>query len=337
MSPADRVVRVAVDALADRPERTFSYRVPADVDVPAPGSLVLVPYGRRVALGYVMEGEAGPAEADLKEIEAVVSRPMLTPDLLVLAEAIAAYYRAPVGTTLAAMLPPGLESRLSRTWEVLDPGALPPGLAGAAVAGETAVAMRPSCARHPDEDAMPGWSACAARARSDRIGSSDRPRHHRGASASLRPLAGDAEPPRRAPVQRALLDALGTEERTMAELADLLGTDASSLLGPARRLVALGRAEMDWRIVERSPLAHRAEQPDLRGNLAAEQRTAVDAIGALRPGGELLLQGVAASGKTDVYLAAAVETIAAGRSVDHRGSGDEPRPPDRRSTAGHDR
>ena len=61
----------------------------------------------------------------LKAVEAVVSAPMLTPDLLALAEDIATYYRAPIGTTLAAMLPPGLESRLVRRWVVEDPARCP--------------------------------------------------------------------------------------------------------------------------------------------------------------------------------------------------------------------
>ena len=101
----------------------------------------------------------------------------------------------------------------------------------------------------------------------------------------------------------------------MAELAEALDMQPAALLAPARRLVALGRAELDWRTVERSPLAHRAETPNLRHELAEEQLAALDAIGALEPGHELLLQGVAASGKTDLYLAATFETLAAGRDV----------------------
>jgi len=101
------VVRVAVDAVADRPERTFSYRLPRALADAEPGSLLLVTYGRRLALGYLLPGE-GDADAgsELREVEGIVSAPMLTPDLLELAERIAAYYRAPVGTTVAAMLPP---------------------------------------------------------------------------------------------------------------------------------------------------------------------------------------------------------------------------------------
>ena len=117
MAPAGRDVRVAVEALADRPERTFSYRLPpssADAGAGLPAARpVRAAAGARLRAGR--RGRATPA-GELKPVEAVVSAPMLTPDLLALAEEIAVYYRAPIGTTLAAMLPPGLESRLARRW-----------------------------------------------------------------------------------------------------------------------------------------------------------------------------------------------------------------------------
>jgi primosomal protein N' (replication factor Y) len=299
-----RPVRVAVEAVADRPERTFTYELPSDLGEAGPGSLLLVPYGRRLALGYLMPGtpEATP-DATIRAVEAIVSEPMLTADLLALAHEIAVYYRAPIGMTLAAMLPPGLESRLSRRWHVELPDELPDELAGSA-----------------DED---GWITDAAvQRRAPRRGRAAWvERLRRGGILkphwSLRPpevsarrvrilraLPGPAELPRRAPVQRALLEALAGGERTMPELAESLGTDASALLAPARRLVALGRAELDWRTVDRDPLAHRVETIDPRHDLAAEQARALASIRALPPGGELLLEGVAASGKTDVYLAA---------------------------------
>ena len=314
MTSPGRAIRVAVDALADRPERTFSYIVPAELEMPAPGSLLLVPYGRRLALGYLLAIETSTLDGELKPIEAVVSSPMLTPDLLALAEEIAAYYRAPIGTTLAAMLPPGLESRLVRRWELLVPAGLPAGLADAVgtdgrIADATLMRFAPRRGRAAWLERLrrsgairSEWSLRAAEVN---------PRRMR----VLRPVAGDAEPRRRAPMQRALLDALGGNEHTMTELAEALEMEPAALLAPARRLVALGRAELAWRIVERSPLAHRPETPDLRHELAAEQIAALDVAAALPAGGELLLQGVAASGKTDVYLAATLETVKAGRDV----------------------
>lgn len=314
MTSRSRPVRVAVDALADRPERTFTYLLPPTPEEPAPGSLLLVPYGRRLALGYLLPGETDPAGGDLRPVEAVVSGPMLTPDLLALAEEIAAYYRAPVGTTVAAMLPPGLESRIQRRWTVLRPEEIPADLGDAVAEGyeiTDAALMRAAPRRGRGAWIERLRRAGAMRATWSLRGPDVSPRRVR----VLRPLRDAAEPPRRAPLQRALLEALDGRERTLPELADAMGAEPATLLGPARRLAATGRVELDWRIVERSPVAHRPVPAALRHELADEQVAALEAVGALPDGGALLLEGVAASGKTDVYLAATQETLASGREV----------------------
>jgi len=314
MSAEPRRVRVAVEALADRPERTFTYRLPDEVGEAAPGALVLVPYGRRLALGYVLPGDEDASAAELRDVEAIVSEPMLTLELLELAEAIAAYYRAPIGTTLAAMLPPGLESRLVRRWAVPAAQELPHELQGLVDAdGFIADA---TLQRRAPKRGRAAWIDRLRRGGVIRADWSLRPPETRERRVRvLRAVPGDAEPPRRAPLQRALLEALAGGERTMPELAEALETEPGSLLAPARRLVAIGRAELDWRTVQRDPLAHRPTRQELRHALAGEQRAALEAIDRLDPGGELLLEGVAASGKTDVYLAAIRETLDAGRSA----------------------
>ncbi|MGH2455890.1 MAG: hypothetical protein ACRDHD_06495, partial [Candidatus Limnocylindria bacterium] len=156
MAAVDRSVRVAVDAIADRPERTFTYRLPAALGAAEPGSLVLVPYGHRLALGYLLAGEPEPPQdgQEMREVEAVVSAPMLTPDLLALAEEVAAYYRAPVGTTLAAMLPPGLESQLQRRWAVDSSAELPGELLAAATEGQVSHA---ALLRHAPRRGREAW------------------------------------------------------------------------------------------------------------------------------------------------------------------------------------
>jgi primosomal protein N' (replication factor Y) len=309
-----RAVRVAVEALADRPERTFSYLLPDALGPAEPGSLVLVPYGQRIALGYVLPG---PAEADveaMREVEAIVSAPMLTPDLLALAEEIAAYYRAPIGVTLAAMLPPGLESRLTRRWLVLRAEDLPAEVAASVDAeGRVSDAL---LQRHAPRRGRAAWVDRLRRSGAIRAAwTLEPPEITPRRIRVLRALPGVGELPRRAPLQRALLDALGAEEKTLPDLADELGVSATSLLSPARRLVALGRAELDWRLVERDPLAHRRTVADASHELAAEQLRALDAIRRVPAGGELLLEGVAASGKTDVYLAAIQHALAAGTTA----------------------
>jgi primosomal protein N' (replication factor Y) len=65
----------------------------------------------------------------------------------------------------------------------------------------------------------------------------------------------------------------------------------------------------------RDPLSHRSPGQTTATDLAPEQASAIRAIADLAPGGELLLEGVAASGKTDVILASVEATLASGRDA----------------------
>jgi len=309
-----RVAAVAVDALADRPERTFSYLLPEALGEPAPGSLVLVPYGNRLALGYLVDVQPGEDQPGaLKAVEAVVSEPMLTPELLALARDLAVYYRAPIGGTLAAMLPPGLESRLRRRWRLLDPAQLPAGLAETAELDEDGLLDDAELLRFAPVRGAPAWVERLRRSRAIAAAWRLQPAEVRPQRVrTLRRLRGERPALRRAPLQRAILEALGDVPVDLPQLADVLGVPAGSLLAPARRLAASGHAALEWREVTRDPLAHRESASGLRADLALEQVQALEAIGRLAPGGELLLEGVAASGKTDVYLAAIAEVIERG-------------------------
>ena len=308
---AEETVRVAVEALADRPERAFSYRLPPELGRPAPGSLLLVPYGRRLALGYLLPGtpEAEPG-IELRSVEAVVSAPMLTPDLLVLAEEIAAYYRAPLGTSIAAMLPPGLESRLARRWTAPDPTVLPEplrlALAGSEEIADSALkrALGTQWSKAADGLRRAGqlvarWSLRPPEVQARRV-------------RVLRALPLEDPSTRGAPLQRAILEALREREVSIADLAAEIGVAPGSVLAAAHRLVARGAAALEWQTVERDPLAHRAIALPRAHRLAAEQVEALDRIDAMGSGGELLLEGVAAAGKTDVYLAAIAGVLADG-------------------------
>ncbi|MEP7040885.1 MAG: primosomal protein N' [Chloroflexota bacterium] len=307
---AQRTVRVAVEALADRPERAFSYRLPPELGDPAPGSLLLVPYGRRLALGYLLPGtvDAEPG-IELRAVEAVVSAPMLTSDLLTLAEEISVYYCAPLGATIAAMLPPGLESRLERRWSSPDPSSLPGAVRAALSSSDelTDAALKRILG--------PRWSAAAdGLRRSGALAASWslRPPELRARRVrTLRRLSEAATSARPAPLQRTILDVLGAEPRSLPDLAQEIGVEPASLLAAGRRLVARGAAAMEWQTIERDPRAHRPTEAARDHELADEQRVALARVGALPAGGELLLEGVAAAGKTDVYLAALAGVLGA--------------------------
>ena len=304
--PGGALVRVAVDAQVDRPERTFTYRLRAR-DEADPGSLLLVQYGARLALGYLLEGEPDPVQ-EAVVVEAVVSGPVLTPDLLALAEAVAVRYRAPIGLTLAAMLPPGLESRLQRRWEVLDGE----GLGVPTLAGETVTEGQ---LRSLGVPVTSRWIEARRRAGAIRAAWRLRPPTSGPRSVWMvrrRALEGR---PVRGRVQVALLEALRDGEGTLPELAKRLGRSPGSLLTATRSLEAAGWVDLEPVADRRDPLEHRQPGAARAEHLVGEQMAALDAIRALSPGAELLLEGVAASGKTDVILAAVEAAVADGTSA----------------------
>ena len=303
--PDGALVRVAVDAQVDRPDRTFTYRLGTE---PAPpGALVLVPYGRRLALGWVLDGEPSPVE-NASEVEAVVAAPLLPADLLALAEAVSVRYRAPIGTTLAAMLPPGLTSRLERRWEVQDPAAagLPEVEVGNMLTERQLGGGKPLTERQIAAWRRSGVVRAAWRLRPPTAG----PRRVRTVRRAL-------EPAGRAPgqLQRAILAVVGDTEVTLPELSARIGREPRAVSAATGRMAANGWVALGWAVVRRDPLGHRAAGKPPITDLAPEQDAAVRAIAALEPGGELLLEGVAASGKTDVVAAAVMAALGRGRDA----------------------
>ncbi len=101
------------------------------------------------------------------------------------------------------------------------------------------------------------------------------------------------------------------QQALLASLPRFTGPDTAAL----RRLEARGLVAIEQRVVRRAPVhvSVGAERP--QPALTADQQAAVTAIGAATPGEPLLLHGVTGSGKTEVYLRAAEETLARGRSV----------------------
>ncbi len=160
------------------------------------------------------------------------------------------------------------------------------------------------------------------------VPASTRPRHQRyaaltpsGREAAARLAAGErveGAPP--GPRQRALLDELLTPGHDGAEatarLADRHGASAVS------GLVKRGWLELEVRVVDRRPLAGRADP--LRGSrppgseLEAQQAAVVEVIHAAidaRRHETILLEGDTASGKTAVYAEAIGHALDAGRGA----------------------
>ncbi|MGM0553972.1 MAG: primosomal protein N' [Pseudomonadota bacterium] len=107
MAPPDRIARIALDRPLDR---LFDYRIPAGLEL-APGQRVRVPFGRRDAIGLVIEqaAESDLASTRLRNLHAPLEEhPLLSPTLLELLRFGARYYHHPLGEALLGALPPAL-------------------------------------------------------------------------------------------------------------------------------------------------------------------------------------------------------------------------------------
>jgi primosomal protein N' (replication factor Y) len=100
---------VAVNSPGSR--STFCYAVPPGLNINA-GQAVWVPFGSRVIQGIVLRISDEPSVEETKEIAGIVTDfPSLSPIQIKLAQWISERYFAPLFDALALMLPPGFERR----------------------------------------------------------------------------------------------------------------------------------------------------------------------------------------------------------------------------------
>jgi len=115
----------------------------------------------------------------------------------------------------------------------------------------------------------------------------------------------------RSPRQRALLEQLQRAGGALAQ--DLLGDGAGDVRGAIQRLAARGLVEScDLVVAPRIEQGKAGEGPALNEGQSSAVAAVTDAFGRFEP---YLLDGVTGSGKTEVYIALARQTVAAGRQV----------------------
>src|SRR5580658_1142591 len=104
-------------------DRTFTYAV-REGQSPQRGSRVIVPFRNEKLIGVVTGlTEQPPAEFEVRHLEAVLDdEPLLSEQLLSLAEWMAQYYLAPLGEVLRGMLPLTAEVRRTVSYRITDAG-----------------------------------------------------------------------------------------------------------------------------------------------------------------------------------------------------------------------
>lgn len=328
--PIENLVQVAVLAALREP---LTYRVPPGLNVRL-GQRVQVPLGNRKAVGIVLEPIAGVAPGiRVREILKVLdNEPVLTPELLTLGLWIAEYYLAPVGEVFRAMLPLRAETRRERFLRLTEKGRerlheLESNLL-AEVRGSEEARLLSVVAKGADSGGVNVTSlprrfpGRAAQLIQDAVGKGfveileARRERARQEVWSVR-LAGTSLPerrPRLSPVARRILDALDRDGS--AEDHRQLLKASRATLAHLRRLTSNGLIELAAR--ERGSDGSAAENGFVVHNLTSEQTNALNELEHLleaRKFEPVLLHGVTASGKTEVYLRLISRCLAQGRSA----------------------
>lgn len=104
----------------------FDYSVPPAMEKDIhPGALVVVPFGKQVVQGIVVEQVEIPAVEETREITAVLDTlPVLTPAQLELGAWISHNTLNPLASCLDAMLPPGISQHADTLYSLSEmPGA----------------------------------------------------------------------------------------------------------------------------------------------------------------------------------------------------------------------
>ena len=310
--------------------RQLTYAVPSELtETVGLGSVVLVPVQQRLVTGFVV-AEDPPAgdlsERAIREISQLIDGALLSPEIVQLCHFLAEYYLAPLGSALAAALPPGVHITSRRR---VRRGTKPP-----------ADGLDPLSQRLIDE-----VSAAAAPLT---VTTLKRRLGGRGLEAALRRLsqAGaidvqpdlqDASVSQRMRQTVQLIDPRPAEEvaaelsRAPRQAACVTALAAAGGRLPKQQLVEDGYGYAILQALQRRGIVDTVDEQVIRDPLAnltnldapdlvptQDQQAALDTVSAAVEKSDstpILLRGVTGSGKTLVYLRAIEHALSLNRSA----------------------
>jgi len=322
---------VAVNSPGSR--STFCYAIPPGLNISA-GQAVWVPFGTRVIQGIVLRLSDEPSVEETKEIAGIVTDfHLLSPIQIKLAQWISEHYFAPPFDALALMLPPGFERRAITCFQLTDSQ-----LDLSSLTLEQRQALH--IMREKKKMSLPEMEEAIGKRKARQITDQllDRQLITKTLElekAKIKPkmlpyikLIADREEieaararldKSRAYKQAELLDFLTgqTQPISISELKKRLNCSPATIKAlEIRHLVSVER-----RRVRRDPLSHLSFTTSPPPVLTSSQQTAWESIqdvivGKSRQSGSppvFLLFGVTGSGKTEIYLRALAQVIAAGK------------------------
>ncbi|MBG0779526.1 MAG: primosomal protein N', partial [Desulfotignum balticum] len=304
---------------------SFVYAVPDYLsDICRPGMRVLVPFGKRRVTGYLLKGRKDSGDYIAKKILDVLDdHPLFPENEIPFFRWVANYYMHPLGETIKAALPTGLDRRdvaHVRTTEqgrtaLDDPGLSPVESRILTLADTRQGISRKQLFNTVDSPTLrsllkkmqdSGWLSVTAVLKKE------------AASARLEKFISPGDDPpdpgRKLSLKRQQILSI------VAEKKEISLTALRSRVPTAPRLVKLlaqdGRVTVTQRRVCRDPFGDPVE-PDTPPDLTSEQANAVNTVLNHLDQGFVpyLLAGVTGSGKTEIYLRLAADAVARGKSA----------------------
>jgi primosomal protein N' (replication factor Y) len=323
--------------LAPSAKSVFHYHLPDGMENIGPGNLVVVPFGPQKVQGVVLGSIPRPEVPETRAVEGLLDPlPVLTPFQLHLAKWMANYYRATLDSCLSAMLPPGLARHAEGLYELADENFKPEKQVQARLikllrerealrTGQIRTAFGPvEWEREAERLVRSG----VLRRRSVLPPPSVRPKKirmvqlavsRREAEAVVASLQSDGISASRRPAARRrarVLEAILAEGRPLA--VEWVYASSNAKLEDVKWLAEAGWADLVYEEMMRDPLSGKsfaaAEPPVLTSEQEAVLGMIRTAFGQHRAE-RFLLFGITGSGKTEVYLRAAAETVERGRQA----------------------
>jgi primosomal protein N' (replication factor Y) len=322
----------------------FDYAIPPELAGQVGlGSLVTAPFGKQTVQGVVMELLDAPSVADTKPLESLLDpRPVLTVPQMELAKWMSAHYLQPLAAIIGMMLPVGLSQQADTLFDIRYSDIDNSNIELSNIASRLVKLIQEKGAlrgrqidRHfakvdwrPSAQALVrrGWLKTQSVLPPPRV----RPKFIRVAQLAVTPAEADASMPN-----------LGTKQtlarrqaalRFLVQAVDAVNVswvyaESGCSLADLEHLEELGLIRLFESEIFRDPLERVEKRAENRGlersevTLTQEQETALKEIIAALTAlyspltTHFLLHGVTSSGKTEIYLRAAEETIQRGKQV----------------------